>query len=157
MIVSVHAGAEGEQSTRVSKKMEIYLRQKRGNVYAFARNAVDAGADLVIGHGPHVLRALEIYRDRLIAYSLGNFIGYGRFSTAGKKGISAVLEVQTDLKGKCLDGRVIPIILNKTGVPFYDPDKKAFSLLNRLAALDFPESGIEIDANGAFRFPSSKR
>lgn len=41
---------------------------------AFCRAAVDAGADLIIGHGPHRLRAVEIYRGRPILYSLGNFI-----------------------------------------------------------------------------------
>ena len=40
----------------------------------FAHTAVDAGADMVIGHGPHLLRGIEIYRGKPIFYSLGNFI-----------------------------------------------------------------------------------
>jgi hypothetical protein len=38
------------------------------------RSAIDAGADMVIGHGPHVLRGIEIYKGKPIFYSLGNFI-----------------------------------------------------------------------------------
>ena len=42
---------------------------------AFAREMIDAGADVVAGHGPHLLRGLELYKGRPIFYSLGNFIG----------------------------------------------------------------------------------
>ena len=42
---------------------------------AFARAMIDAGADLVVGHGPHLLRGLELYKGKPIFYSLGNFIG----------------------------------------------------------------------------------
>ncbi|MBL6615036.1 MAG: CapA family protein [Reyranella sp.] len=41
----------------------------------FARAMIDAGADLVVGHGPHLLRGLELYKGKPIFYSLGNFIG----------------------------------------------------------------------------------
>jgi poly-gamma-glutamate synthesis protein (capsule biosynthesis protein) len=41
----------------------------------FAREMIDAGADLVVGHGPHLLRGLELYKGKPIFYSLGNFIG----------------------------------------------------------------------------------
>jgi poly-gamma-glutamate synthesis protein (capsule biosynthesis protein) len=43
-------------------------------VQRFARAAIDAGADIFVGHGPHLLRGLEIYRGKPIFYSLGNFI-----------------------------------------------------------------------------------
>ena len=49
----------------------------------FAHAVVDAGADLVVGHGPHVLRGMEWYSGRLIAYSLGNFAGYKVFALGG--------------------------------------------------------------------------
>jgi poly-gamma-glutamate capsule biosynthesis protein CapA/YwtB (metallophosphatase superfamily) len=42
---------------------------------SFARAMIDAGADLVVGHGPHLLRGLELYKGKPIFYSLGNFIG----------------------------------------------------------------------------------
>ncbi len=41
---------------------------------AFARACIDGGAHAVVGHGPHIVRAVEVYRNRPIFYSLGNFI-----------------------------------------------------------------------------------
>ncbi len=64
VLVSVHAH-EMAASDR---------EQPAGFIPAFCRAAVDAGADAVLGHGPHLLRGLEIYRGKPIFYSLGNFI-----------------------------------------------------------------------------------
>ena len=71
VIVSFHGGAEGAKHQSVPKKTETYYGENRGNVYEFAHAVVDAGADIVFGHGPHVTRALELYQDRFIIYSLG--------------------------------------------------------------------------------------
>ena len=76
VVVTMHAGAEGSSRGTTPRTTEHYLGENRGNVRAFAHAVVDAGADLVAGHGPHVLRGMEWYRGRLIAYSLGNFAGY---------------------------------------------------------------------------------
>jgi poly-gamma-glutamate capsule biosynthesis protein CapA/YwtB (metallophosphatase superfamily) len=73
VIVSFHGGSEGEKNQHVTKKTEIFYGQNRGNVYQFAHRMIDAGADIVIGHGPHVVRAVELYNNKFIAYSLGNF------------------------------------------------------------------------------------
>ena len=75
LVVSFHGGAEGGNMYRVPKTTEMFYGENRGDVYKFARAVSDAGADLIIGHGPHVLRAMEIYNDSFIAYSLGNFVG----------------------------------------------------------------------------------
>ena len=104
LIVTFHGGGEGVKYERLTKKMECYYRSPRGNVFLFARTAVDHGADLVVGHGPHVLRAMEVYKKKLIAYSLGNFIGYAKFSVSGKKGYSVYLEAVTDSRGDLLHG-----------------------------------------------------
>ncbi|KKK93514.1 hypothetical protein LCGC14_2692140, partial [marine sediment metagenome] len=64
----------------MTRESEIYLGYDRGNIYEFAHMVVDAGADVVFGHGPHVTRAAEIYKDRFIIYSLGNFCTYRRFN-----------------------------------------------------------------------------
>ena len=42
-------------------------------MYEFAHTAIDNGADIVLGHGPHVTRAVEVYKGKFIAYSMGNF------------------------------------------------------------------------------------
>jgi len=67
VVVSFHGGAEGEGTTRIPFAEEEYFGEPRGDVVRFARSMVDAGADLVFGHGPHVVRGMELYEDRLIA------------------------------------------------------------------------------------------
>ena len=93
MVVAIHAGAEGTAAQHLTGQDEIYGGENRGNPEAFARMAIDAGADLVIGSGPHVLRGMEMYRRRLIAYSLGNFAGYHNFGLDGALADSGVLHV----------------------------------------------------------------
>jgi len=88
VIVSMHAGAEGEEALRLPFAHEYYHGEDRGDSVAFAHRLIDAGADLIIGHGPHVPRALELYRDRLIAYSLGNFCTYYGIRITGLNGLA---------------------------------------------------------------------
>src|SRR5262249_37436726 len=73
VIVSFHGGAEGASHQHVAPGDETFLGEDRGDLRKFARAAIDAGAQLVIGSGPHVVRGMEIYQGKLIAYSLGNF------------------------------------------------------------------------------------
>ena len=88
VIVSFHGGAEGNGAEMLPFAREIFAGEDRGNVVEFAHAMVDAGADLVLGHGPHVVRPMELYRDRLIAYSLGNFATYYGISVEGIRGIA---------------------------------------------------------------------
>ena len=87
----------GEERARTTSMWSGAMRstwdQNRGSVYRFAHEVVDAGADVVFGHGPHVTRALEFYRDRLICYSLGNFATYRRFNLSGPNGIAPIVKV----------------------------------------------------------------
>ena len=76
------------------KKQKFFYGENRGDVHHFARSVVDAGADIVLGHGPHVTRAVEVYKNKFIAYSLGNFNTYGRFSLTGDKGIAPLLDIK---------------------------------------------------------------
>ena len=94
IIVSFHGGAEGRDKVNIKDETELFLGENRGNVIAFARTAIDAGADMVIGHGPHVLRAIEIYKNKLIAYSLGNFLTYGNMNISGVTGISVIVDAE---------------------------------------------------------------
>ena len=88
VIVSFHGGAEGSEYTNITKKTEIFLGENRGNPYEFSRVAIDAGADVIFGHGPHVTRSMDIYKNRFIAYSLGNFATYARMSLYRSKRFS---------------------------------------------------------------------
>jgi len=143
VIVSFHGGAEGRGALHVYNRPEKFLGQKRGNVIEFARAAVDAGADLVLGHGPHVLRAMEIYRKKLIVYSLGNFIGYVMFNIKEENGISAIFRARLSLSsGDFIDGDFIPLRLLNKGIP--EPDPAAIDLMNSLIKSDLPRAGIEI-------------
>jgi poly-gamma-glutamate capsule biosynthesis protein CapA/YwtB (metallophosphatase superfamily) len=152
VIVSFHGGAEGKNATHVqpnSSKPEMFYGENRGNVVAFARACVDAGADMVIGHGPHVLRALELYRNKLIAYSLGNFLTYGNINVKGVSGVTCVLDVGLNAEtGNFTAGRIIPIVQRDPGVPEYDRERQAITLLQSLMQSDFPQGALTLDAQG---------
>lgn len=148
VVVSFHGGAEGETATRVPQKTEIFFGESRGNLPAFARTVIDAGADLVLGHGPHVLRGMEIYKDRLIAYSLGNFATYGWFKLAGATAETMVLEVKIDTDGKFLSGKINPFVLMDKGILTKDASKSAISTIRRLSQLDFPETAPKVAEDG---------
>jgi hypothetical protein len=133
VIVSFHGGGEGKDFLQVADADEIFAGANRGNVVRFARTAIDSGADLVLGHGPHVPRALEIYKGKLIAYSLGNFLTYGRFNIQGPSGISLVLKAEIDTgTGDFLGGRIVPVELRDRGIPSPDPEGKAVNLIRKL-------------------------
>lgn len=148
LVVSFHGGAEGRNMFRVPKETEIFYGENRGDVYKFARAVSDAGADLIIGHGPHVLRAMEIYNNSFIAYSLGNFVGYKQFSLAGNNGISAILQITLNDNLKIDSAKVIPIKLINGGIPSVDSSNEAIKKLNNYADLDFPNSGIKFNSEG---------
>ncbi len=149
VVVSFHGGAEGPKHRRVPGQVEIAWGERRGDVKAFARAAVDAGADLVLGHGPHVLRAVEVYRGRLIAYSLGNFIGFRQFGTmGGPGGTTAVLDVTLAANGALVAARLHAGLLDNQGVPHPDPTGAAFQQIEELSRLDFPETGVRVGKDG---------
>lgn len=148
VVVSFHGGAEGAGNTRVPQKTEIFFGESRGNLPAFAKTVVDAGADLVLGHGPHVLRGMEIYKDRLIAYSLGNFATYGWFQLAGATAETMVLEVKIDSDGKFLSGKIHPFVLRDRGILTKDETKSAISTIRRLSQMDFPATAPKVADDG---------
>ena len=149
VIVSFHGGAEGKNAMRTLDKTEMFYGENRGNLVRFARAVVDAGADLVLGHGPHVLRAMELYKDRLIAYSLGNFLTYGNINVKGVSGVACVLEVQLDeTTGKFLGGTIIPVVQRAPGVPVYDAEKQAITIIRDLTQSDMPNTPLRIADDG---------
>jgi poly-gamma-glutamate capsule biosynthesis protein CapA/YwtB (metallophosphatase superfamily) len=148
VIVSFHGGAEGESHRRVPKKSEYYYDENRGDVYAFAHAVVDAGADVVFGQGPHVARGIELYQGRIIAYSLGNFCTYSRFSLKGCAGTAPMLEVEVNKDGEFKDGRIISFVQVGEGGPIHDANKRAVKEIKELTELDFPETDLIIKENG---------
>jgi hypothetical protein len=148
VIVSFHGGAEGADFQRVPKTDEIFYGENRGNVYNFAHRMIDAGADVVFGHGPHVTRAIEVYKERFISYSLGNFCTYGRFNILGPNGFAPVIKLKVDRSGKFLSGKIIPVCQGQDGIVRQDTLRRAIRRIRELVALDFSDSEEAISADG---------
>jgi hypothetical protein len=145
VFVSFHGGAEGKDYDHVAKGTEKFLGEDRGDVRAFSRAVIDAGADLVLGHGPHVLRGLELYKGRLIAYSMGNFSSWETFGLGYPNNTTGIFHFQLAPNGVATHLRVEPIIIEKPGTPVPDPQKKAIEILRRLSREDFGDPLIGED------------
>ena len=148
VIVSMHGGAEGDSTDHVTRETEWFLGENRGNVYQFAHAMIDAGADVIFGSGPHVTRAIELYNDRIIAYSLGNFCTYARFNLRDKGNHGPLLKIEVDKNGRFLAGQVIGIKQPGSGGPVLDPTGRAINEMRKLSLEDFPESPLVIDRIG---------
>jgi hypothetical protein len=150
VIVSFHGGAEGSKALHVPDEMELFYNEKRGHLRKFARAVVAAGADLVLGHGPHVPRGLEIVDGHLVAYSLGNFATYGRFNLSGHLGTSLVLEVELGHDGTLRGGKILPVKQLGEGIPVVDDNQTAIDLIRSLSNEDFPGTAPVIAKDGSF-------
>ena len=148
VVVTMHAGAEGSGETRVGPGTEHFLGENRGDSIRFSHAVVDAGADLVAGHGPHVLRGMEWYRGRLVAYSLGNFLGCNTLSTRGVLGVSAILRVKLRGDGTWGGGELVPVRLAGCGVPSFDRTREAARLVGDLSRKDFGRRAVRISRDG---------
>jgi poly-gamma-glutamate capsule biosynthesis protein CapA/YwtB (metallophosphatase superfamily) len=153
VMVSFHGGAEGATKNHVKNGREMYLGENRGDLKKFSHLVIDAGADVVLGHGPHVLRGLELYKNKLIAYSLGNFATYGRFSLGGPLAIAGVLEVKLDEQGDFLAGQFFSTKQIGKGVPQLDDAQQGLSLLKALSAADFKNKTVRFGASGELEKP----
>lgn len=149
VIVSFHAGAEGATARHTPRKDEVFLGYNRGNVYKFAHGCIDAGADVLLGHGPHVTRAVELYKDRFITYSMGNFCTYEKFSLKGPKGVGPIFQLKLNKAGKFLGGQVISTKQLGEGIPVYDETQQALKEMIELTLEDFKESPLTIKEDGA--------
>lgn len=148
VILSFHGGAEGSAHTHVPGKLEYYVGEQRGNVKEMARAAIDAGADVVFGHGPHVVRAAELYKGHVIFYSLGNFCTPYRMGIAGLTGQAPVAEVEVDMNGKFVGGKIHSFIQQRGLGPRKDTSNAAARQIRNLSLQDFPESPLIIAEDG---------
>ncbi len=152
VIASFHAGAEGAKNQHVTRKREFYYGEDRGNVYEMAHQMIDHGADVVLGHGPHVVRAIEVYNKKIIAYSLGNFLTYGRFNLRGPAGEAPLLEIKTTVDGDFLEGQIHAFRQSYSLGPRNDPQLSAIKSIQRLSLDDFPNNPITIDDLGRIAY-----
>lgn len=155
VVVSFHGGEEGVKHTRVPFAAEHAFGERRGDVHEFAHAAVDAGADIVYGHGPHVTRAMELYRNRLIMYSLGNFCTPYRMNINGLTGHAPLVTLSVDSVGQFLSGKIHPFIQQKGIGPRPDTSGVVVGNIRRLSQLDFPRSPLRIDADGTLSITPS--
>ena len=131
VVVSFHWGIE-------------YTGQASREQRALAHDAVDAGADLVLGHHPHVLQGLELYRNKLIAYSLGDFV-FDHYSRA--TGEAVVLEIEMPSAGPP-SFRVTPVYLSDShGIPHVVTGTEARSILRRLSGFS-ADLGLQLKLTG---------
>ncbi len=148
LVVTFHGGTEGVKALHTGEAAESLGREPRGDLRRWSRAVIDAGADAVIGHGPHVLRGIEFYRNRLIAYSLGNFATYRGFNLSGPLGITAVLQLEFGADRTLARGRLVPMKQLPQRGPFPDPDSTAIHLIRRLSAEDFGATAAVITETG---------
>lgn len=148
ILVSFHGGAEGAGVARVPFATEYYHGENRGDVVEFAHLAVEAGADLVIGHGPHVPRAIELYQERLIAYSLGNFATYWGIKVSGDNGLAPILSVELAEDGRFLGGKIVSARQIRPAGPLIDEAHTAARSMRELTLADFPATPLSIDERG---------
>ena len=147
VIVSFHGGGEGANFEHVTRQTEVFYKENRGNVYAFAHGVIDAGADVVLGHGPHVTRAVEVYKNKFIAYSLGNFCTYGMFSLKGPNGFAPLLQLKINAKGDFLYADVISVKQDKINRLTLDENFTAFKKMQSLTDVDFKGHQLKFENN----------
>jgi hypothetical protein len=148
VVAFLHAGAEGADKQHVPRGPESAFGEFRGDSRHFAHTAIDAGADLILGSGPHVLRGLELYRNRLIAYSLGNLAGWHNFGTGGRSSLSALITVALGPGGRFYAARIASFTLDGAGVPHADRRRGALKLMRSLSKADFPKSALRFSRTG---------
>ena len=152
VVVSFHGGAEGSSRTHVTRKTEIFYEENRGNVYEFARKVIDAGADVVLGHGPHVTRAIDYYKGRFITYSMGNFCTYARFNLKGISGMAPLFQLNLRKDGSFVSGKVVSVIQPGEGGPVPDSLNGAYQQIKLLTGQDIPELKVTYNEDGTFFF-----
>lgn len=150
VIVSAHVGAEGVGAERTPDREEIFLGEDRGNSVAFSHGCIEAGADVLIMHGPHVPRGLEVYRDRIVIYSLGNFATGAGISLGGLASVAPLVRVQIGADGRFMRGQVFSFMQVREQGTILDPQKRAQTLMQSLSQRDFPSTAPQFKDNGGF-------
>jgi hypothetical protein len=151
VIVTMHLGAEGPKAQRTKNATELFLKLNRGNPVGFANAALLGGATLVLGHGPHVLRAIEWRGDRLVVYSLGNLLTYGPFRLREPTNRAAVVCATIDSARHVSAAELRPTMQLWPGVLQTDTSRRAWTLVDSLGRLDFPRTGARVDSTGSLK------
>ena len=149
IIVSFHGGAEGRTKSHLPHGTEIFLGEDRGSLREFAHFCIDNGADMVYGHGPHVVRAVEVYKGHFIAYSLGNFCTPYGMSLTGISSYAPVIEVKMGRDGRFLKGHIHSFVQQKGIGPRHNRAGDVAREIKQLSEADIPDSQASIDDKGS--------
>ncbi|MDR3203358.1 MAG: CapA family protein [Deltaproteobacteria bacterium] len=133
VIVSMHGGAEGTAHMVLPEGPETYLGENRGDLRRLSQALIDAGAALIIGHGPHVPRGAELYKGRLIAYSLGNFATAKGINVSGATGLAPLLLAEIDAEGNTISYKFISFRQKINQGPKLDPTDEAAKIIIKLS------------------------
>ncbi len=153
VVVAIHAGAEGSTADHVPRGTEFFLGENRGNSRAFAHAVINAGADLVVGSGPHVIRGVQWYHGKLIAYSLGNLAGWHTFGMGGTLSESGIITVSLRGDGKVASGKWTSLLLEDPGIPVLDSSGRSLQLVEQLSREDFGASAAHFASDGTLVVP----
>lgn len=151
VIVSFHGGAEGRTKNHLPNGPETFLGENRGSLRQLAHFCIDHGADVVYGHGPHVVRAMEVYKDRFIAYSLGNFCTPYNVSLTGISGYAPVVEININADGSFIDGKIHSFLQTRGIGPRKDAADSVAHEIRSLSNADIPQNQAVIDTQGNIR------
>jgi poly-gamma-glutamate capsule biosynthesis protein CapA/YwtB (metallophosphatase superfamily) len=156
VVVQAHIGAEGSDKNHVKPGSELFFGENRGDPLKFTHAVIDAGADVVFAHGPHVLRGMQFYKGHLIAYSLGNFAGGGKtLSNNGILKYGGILHVTLTRDGKFVSGKFLSTYLSSTGVPTRDStNEEGRKLVTELSKEDFGSTAAQIGSDGSISPPA---
>ena len=127
-IVSMHSGTE-------------YASQPNSKQIVFARAAIDAGADLIIGHHPHTVQKLEKYKGKYIFYSLGNFVFDQMWSRETKEGLAVKLILSKD---GVREIELIPVLIENYSQPRILGEAEAQNIFKRMDIANVPFQRKEI-------------
>ena len=152
VIVSFHGGAEGRSKNHLPYGSETFLGENRGSLRELAHFCVDHGVDVVYGHGPHVVRGVEVYKGRFIAYSLGNFCTPYNVNLTGISGYAPIVEISIDKDGTFRHGKIHSFLQTRGIGPRTDKAKSVALEMKRLSETDLPHSQAKIDLNGNIEF-----
>lgn len=149
VIVCFHGGSEGSACRHLPYETEYFQGDDRGNLREFAHFAIDCGAHIVYGHGPHVVRAIELYKGHLVAYSLGNFATPVGMGVAGLTGYAPLLTARLNsLTGELVDGKIHSFIQQPGKGPRRDPKCLVAAEIRTLTLEDIPDNKLQIAHDG---------
>jgi poly-gamma-glutamate capsule biosynthesis protein CapA/YwtB (metallophosphatase superfamily) len=146
VVVAFHAGLEGAAGAHVPMGAD-YGTNTRAALHA----AVDAGADVVFGSGPHVVRGVERRRGAFIVYSSGNFAGWHNFALGGFSSQSGVVRVTFRQDGSTIAANWDAVKIGPPGIPRPDRSGQIIRRVAGLSRADFGRSAARFDRRGRFR------